>query len=270
MPEAPEIASRAAEMDESLIGKKIDAITILQPKCLNMEPEQFRASLEQAVIKHTHYHGKWIMVDSTQGWLLFNLGMGGEILLTTRANMPKKYRLIFDFTDGTCLTVNFWWFGYAYYAKSNDLNSIPMIANLGPNILDLSAEDFDVLMRAQGSKTRLKSFLLDQKKVAGIGNAYIHDILFLARLHPHRLINSLTVTERSRLFTAIQDGLIPSLNKGGAFYETSLFGEKGGFSMQDILVGYREGKPCPVCQTPIKKIRTGSTSSFICPSCQPE
>jgi formamidopyrimidine-DNA glycosylase len=64
--------------------------------------------------------------------------------------------------------------------------------------------------------------------------------------------------------------LIPSLEKGGAFYEKDLHGVKGGFTMEDILIGYREGTPCPVCQTPIQKIKTGSTSSFVCPTCQPE
>jgi formamidopyrimidine-DNA glycosylase len=71
------------------------------------------------------------------------------------------------------------------------------------------------------------------------------------------------------LAEAIQKGLQPSIDKGGAFYELNLFGEKGDFTMEDILIGYKEEQPCPVCKTPIEKIKTGSTSSFICPNCQP-
>jgi formamidopyrimidine-DNA glycosylase len=121
----------------------------------------------------------------------------------------------------------------------------------------------------RGRRGRVKSFLLDQSKIAGIGNAYIHDILFLARLHPLRTVDTLTDAEVEALAEAIHDGLQPSIDKGGAFYEVDLYGQKGGFTMDDILVGYKEGKPCPSCGTPIEKIKTGSTSSFICPWCQP-
>jgi formamidopyrimidine-DNA glycosylase len=64
--------------------------------------------------------------------------------------------------------------------------------------------------------------------------------------------------------------LAPSIDKGGGFYEVNLHGQSGGFTMDDILVGYKEGEPCPVCDTKIEKIKIGSTSSFICPNCQPE
>jgi formamidopyrimidine-DNA glycosylase len=270
MPEVPEIASRAREMNAVLIGKVINSIEILQPKCLNLPPQEFHSALIQAEIRNVTYHGKWIMVDTSRGWLLLNLGMGGEILLATRGQMPQKYRLVFDFHDDTCLAINFWWFGYAFYSSHEEINNVPMIAKLGPNVLDLSYEEFEALLLLQNRKTRVKSFLLDQSKIAGIGNAYIHDILFLAGLHPNRLVSSFSTDERTRLYQAVQDGLLPSLRKNGAFYETDLYGQKGLFTMEDILIGYREGNPCPKCGSSIIKIRTGSTSSFICPHCQPE
>ena len=207
------------------------------------------------------------MIDTTQGWMLFNLGMGGEMLLVTRSTLPEKRRLVFDFNDGTCLAVNFWWFGYAHYAPLDQLNAHPMLARLGPNPLDLSFEQFQSLLA--GQRSSVKSFLLDQSRIAGIGNAYIHDILFLAHLHPFRSLASLNSQEVKNLYHAIHQGLEPSLQKGGAFYETNLLGQKGGFVFEDILVGYREGQLCPACGTQIQKIKTGSTSSFICPACQP-
>ena len=269
MPEIPEIFSRAHEMNLALPGKRISAIEILQPKCLNLSPGDFAEVLIGAVIDEVTYHGKWIKTRTSHGWLLINLGMGGEILLTNRQQMPARYRLVFDFTDGTCLTINFWWFGYAYFAPLDELDQIPMLAKLGPNAIDLSSEEFFNLVRAQKKSMRVKAFLLDQSRIAGIGNAYIHDILFLARLHPMRKLGSLSDLEISTLFTAIHSGLRPSIEKGGAFYELDLHGEKGGFTMEHILVGYRAGSPCPNCGTLIEKIHTGSTSSFICPDCQP-
>lgn len=265
MPEIPEIASRAREMNAALAGKTIRAIEILQPKSLNLPVDEFIAHLLGARIDRVNYHGKWLQVQTTQGWLLINLGMGGEILLTDRASLPEKRRVIFDFSDNTCLSINFWWFGYVHFADS--IQSHAPSAKLGPNVLDLSCEHFRHL--AAGQRVGVKTFLLDQSRIAGIGNAYIHDILFLARIHPLRRMDSLSPEEIDRLYNGIQSGLQPSLEKGGAFYEVNLHGQKGGFTADQILIGYRKNQPCPVCTTPIMKIKTGSTSSFICPGCQP-
>ena len=132
--------------------------------------------------------------------------------------------------------------------------------------LDVSAEDLMTML--SGRRGRIKTFLLNQKNLAGIGNAYIHDILFLAKIHPLRGIHTLSEAEIQGLHDAIHRGLQPSIDKGGAFYEMNLFGERGGFLTEDIIIGYREGEPCPNCTTPIEKIKVGSTSSFICPTCQ--
>lgn len=267
MPELPEVASRAAEMKSALVGKTIAGFEILQPKCLNVPPEVFTQALTGGQIEDITHHGKWIFMQTGRGYLLLNMGMGGEILLIDRSKLPEKYRLIVDFEDATCLSINFWWFGYAHYTPSDQLDRHEMTARLGPNVLDLTESEFIRLMR--GQRGRLKAVLLDQSRIAGIGNAYIHDILFLAGLHPLRAVNQLTEADFSRLWSGIQQGLRPSLELGGAFYELSLFGEKGGFTRDMILIGYREGEPCPRCGTPIEKIKTGSTTSFICPSCQP-
>jgi len=266
MPELPEIANLTRQIHERLPGKQIADIEVAQPKCLNLPEEEFKAALIGAQIGPAHYRGKWIVIHTDRGWLLLNLGMGGEILLVTRTSLPAKRRLIFDFSDDTCLSVNFWWFGYAHYVSEDGLEQHPMLRKLGPNALALSEEAF--IQRMHGARGRVKDFLLDQSKIAGIGNAYIHDILWLAGLHPQRKIDTLTLPDLQRLYRAIQDGLRPSLELGGAFYEVDLDGKKGGFTFERVIVGYREGQPCPRCGTSIQKIKTGGTSSFICPACQ--
>ena len=266
MPELPEIASRAREMNAELIGKTIVGIEVLQPKCLNIPATDFTRFLTDATIKEVKSHGKWLFTHTSQGWLLINLGMGGEVLLVTRNSLPQKHRILFDFSDNTCLTLNFWWFGYAHFVNEHELALHKETARLGLDARDVTTESLRILI--SGKRTRLKQFLLNQENIAGIGNAYIHDILFLAGLHPQRLLNSLTDPEIDCLAQSIQKGLIPSLNKNGAFYEVNIHGVPGAFSLDDILIGYKEGKPCPRCGTLITKIKTGSTSSFICPACQ--
>lgn len=253
-------------MNAALVGKTIRGIDVLQPKCLNVPADQFKASLESASILRVTNRGKWIFVETAQGWLLLNLGMGGEILLLSPAALPEKRRLVFYFTSGDCLAVNFWWFGYAHYVPPGELDRHAMTRSLGPNATDLSAARLRALV--QGRRGGLKTFLLDQNQVAGIGNAYIHDILFLARLHPLRKLDTLSDEDIQRLAQAILDGMGPSILKGGAFYELNLHGQRGGFTADDILIGYREGEPCPSCGAAIVKIKAGGTSSFICPQCQ--
>jgi formamidopyrimidine-DNA glycosylase len=267
MPELPEIANRAAEMQAELVGKIITGVECLQPKMLNVSPEDFAADVVGGCILHVSSRGKWIFVETTSGWLLINLGMGGEIRLVTRAALPKKWRLILDFTDGTCLVINVWWFGYVHYVASDRLHDHEMTSRLGPDILDVSVHDLRELTR--GTRTAIKTLLLDQERAAGLGNAYVHDTLFLARLHPLRPSNSLIDAEVESLHQAIHSALQLSMDKGGAFYETGLHGQPGRFTMDDVLVGYKDGKPCPACGASIIKIKTGGTSSFICPNCQP-
>jgi formamidopyrimidine-DNA glycosylase len=267
MPELPEIASRAREMKRALKGKTITDIEIVQPKCLNIPPAKLRSALKGARIEDVDYHGKWIFARTTKGYLLLNLGMGGDLRLLDRKSLPEKYQAVFDFDSGRSLSIRFWWFGYIHYAADDKLGKHTMTAKLGPNAIDVSKDAFRAMLR--GRKGSVKSFFLNQERIAGIGNAYIHDILFLAKLHPNRKLDTLSDAEIDGLWQAIRDGLVPSMKKGGAFYERSLSGKRGRFVFDDILVGYREGQPCPTCRTKIVKIKTGSTSTFICPKCQP-
>lgn len=267
MPELPEISSRAREIKAELVGRTIKGVEVLQPKCLNVSAKKFASALEGAKIRDVTYHGKWIFVDTSRGHLLLNMGMGGEILLTDRKHMPEKYRVAFDLKGGATLAVNFWWFGYAHHVAEGRLGKHEMTAKLGPNALDLTRDEFAELLR--GRRGGIKSFLLNQERIAGIGNAYIHDILFFAGLHPLRSIDTLTDDEVTALFEAVGKGLRPSERKGGAFYEKDIHGKPGRFKRKDIVVGYSEGKPCPTCGTPIEKIKTGSNASFVCPRCQP-
>ena len=200
-------------------------------------------------------------VALSDGWLLLCLGMGGEILLTDRDRLPEKYRLIFDFRDGASLAVNFWWFGYAHYAA--DLADHKMTASLGPDALDLSLDQFRALL--DGRKGAIKTFLLDQKRIAGIGNVYVQDPLFKARIHPLRKIDSLSDAEIAALWTALRETMQQSIDQGGSAWEQNLYGVKGQWDQRFMHILHLEGQPCPVCGTTIENIETGPTSWLSMP-----
>jgi len=142
----------------------------------------------------------------------------------------------------------------------------PMVGKLGPNAIDLSLEELRALL--QGRRGAIKAFLLDQDRMAGIGNVYVQTPLWKARIHPLRPIPSLSDEEIAALWQAIRDVLQGSIDAGGAPFELNLYGQKGGWD-DPYLFHWEEGAPCPACGTGLVKIRTGSTGSYICPGCQP-
>lgn len=266
MPELPEITVLAGQVNDELAGRRFSGVEIFQPKCLNLPPEVFTGRIVGQTVERAYPHGKWIVTVTTDGYLLLNLGMGGEVLLRPgRHDLPEKLRLILDLEGGECLAINFWWFGSIHWADR--LEDHPQVGGLGTHALD-PAFDAAWFTPHRRRRIRVKSFLLDQQNVAGIGNMYSHDILFRARLHPLRPLNSLSDDEVARLAEAVRSTLQLSLDKGGSQWEQDLYGEKGRFGTDDLLVGYREDQPCPACGTPIEQIKTGSTTGFICPACQ--
>ena len=266
MPELPEITVLARQMDEALCGRVLSGVEILQPKCLNLDPDDFSQHVCGQQIQSAYPHGKWIVTTTTDGYLLINLGMGGEVLLRPgRQDLPEKFRVILDLQDGACLALNFWWFGYCHYVEN--LADHPMLSKLGPHFMGLVFDEFRELLR--GRRGGIKSFVLNQKRIAGIGNVYVQDPLFKAGIHPLRSINSLSDDEIEALWIALRESLQQSIDLGGSQWEQDLYGEQGSWDSSFFHVAYREGKPCPDCGTAVEKIKTGSTSSYICPVCQP-
>ncbi len=267
MPEYPEIFNRALEMQQVLPGRSIQSITVLQEKCLNLPEADFISQVTGQTFNQIRSHGKWILAELTQGTLLLNLGMGGEVFFHHKDDsLPEKKRVILHLEDEARLSINFWWFGYFHYMPEGKLQDHSMVSLLGPDVMQISPESFQQLIST--SKQRIKTLLLDQKRLAGIGNYYIHDILFKAGVHPLTPAHNLSSVQIETLYTCMRAELQSSVDKGGADYEYNLWGGKGSYQSDELLVGYKEGKPCPVCQTEIVKIATGSTASYICPSCQ--
>ncbi len=270
MPELPEIMNLARQMTRRLARKRISQVELKQPKCLNMLPDRARRRMIKKTMGVTNAHGKWLFTHlEPRENLLLNLGMGGDLRYHKNADMlPEKRQLRLTFSDGTELTASFWWFGYIHVASDDELPEHRMTGKLGISPID---EEFTVEKLSSilsGRRGAIKSFLLDQKNIAGIGNVYVQDILFRARLHPLRAIKTLRESDIHALHQSIRDVLNESIKLGGLRYERDLYGRSGRYGLEHYMVAYKPGKPCPICKTKVKKIRTGSTASYICPRCQ--
>ncbi len=272
MAELPELMVLAEQMDAELRHKSFAEVEVVQEKCLNLPVSQFTEGLLGRQVQRVYNRGKWIFLElSRGGHLLLNLGMGADLFYYGPGQAwDAGRRVCFHLDDGSGFTCRFWWFGHTHYCDTAALSAHDQTASLGPLALspEMDRERFGDLF--QSGRGRLKAVLTDQKRISGIGNVYIQDPLFRARQHPMRQVRDLTEGDVDRLYEATTYTLRYAYEKGGLAYEKDFYGRPGGFTTDDFLVAYREGKPCPECGATITKIRTGSTASFICPECQPE
>lgn len=270
MAELPEIAKLAGQMRDTLRAKTIKTVTLLQEKCANIPTEEFQERTVGAKITDIRNKGKWIITALDNGeHILLSLGMGADILFFDHEkNEPEKYQVKVLFADGSGYTARFWWFGKFLLASDKELASEPNTNDIAIDPFDkkFTHEHFTSLLK--GKKTQVKAFLMNQKNVGGIGNMYMHDILFKSRLHPQRKLSDMSAEEIKLLYDSILEVLNLSREKGAFAYESDFFGQKGEFTTDCFLVGYKENQPCPVCGETILSIKTGGTSSFICPDCQ--
>ncbi len=269
MPELPEIARLAAQLHSEFCRGVIRDVEVEGEKSLNLPLDQLRDRLSGREVSGFRARGKWILARLDGGGeLALNLGMGAEVRLSAYAEEPReRYRLRLFMGDGRGLFVRFWWFGHLHILDDSDVDH--PVRSLGPDALspDLDFEAFRGLL--EGRRGGIKSFLLNQRRIAGIGNFYCHDILARAGVHPLRKISTLSRSELEGIYGWMREILRESLRQGGADYERDLYGRPGEFGRERLWVGYREGQPCRRCNTRVVKIRTGSTPGYICPTCQP-
>ncbi|MFX1476139.1 MAG: Fpg/Nei family DNA glycosylase [Promethearchaeota archaeon] len=270
MPELPDIVVLARSMQEALRNQRIVGVAVNQPKCLNLPVAKFSRSVSGLGFRHIKQRGKWVLAEMDKDWTLaFNQGMGGEVQLHKPDEVPdpKRERVVFRLDDQSQIWVHHWWYGHVHLVEPGKLGAHPQIGKLGAEPL---AEDFTVERLGEmlaGRRGRIKSYLLDQKFIAGIGNVYVQDILWHARLHPLRKTNTLNASDVARLHKGIRHVLGEGIRWGGGPGEQDVWGNKGRYA-EHLQVGYRTGKPCPACGTLIEELRVGSTTSYICPKCQ--
>lgn len=268
MAELPEIMNLSLQMNEELQSKEIKSIDVLQEKCLNMDKREFESLIKGKKVKEVHNKGKWIFIELTdEYYLLLNLGMGADILYYQNGEFNEEYQCRFHFTDNSGFTCKFWWFGRAELLNNKEMSNHKPTKDIAPSPLD---ENFTLEYFRQICKgrARIKNNLLNQRKVGGIGNVYVHDVLFKAKIHPQSPVNTLDISQIDELYNILKENLSLSFDKKGLAYEKDFYGNGGEFTRDHFLVAYKENEKCPDCKTTIEKIKTGSTSSYICPECQ--
>lgn len=272
MPELPEVETIRRDLETRLTGRRVVSVSLLWEGVVDRPAfPQFVARLTGRTITGTGRRGKYLLLPLDDGaTLVVHLRMTGR-LRQQAADEPAHHhlraRLALD--DGTELRFEDQRkFGRLYLAE-HDADLAAVLTNIGPEPLDAAFTAPAFAQRLQGRHTRLKALLLDQRFVAGLGNIYVDEALFRARLHPLRTSDSLTEDETMRLHRGIVDALEQGIrNRGTTLSDYRDAWGSAGLNQEQLLVFRRNGRPCPACGATLEKVRLVGRGTHYCPSCQ--
>ena len=265
MPELPEVETIKRDLEKVIVGKKITEVCVHHPAVIRQpSPDKFKKGIEGALIKNILRKAKVLILELSNGKsLTAHLKMTGQLVYP---GSGVKSRVSFHLSDGKNLDFNDQRL-FGELRLLDDWRSLKFIQDLGPEPFDMSETQFKEMLAKK--KTKIKPLLMDQSFISGIGNLYAAEGLFRGRIHPARPANSLSDKEKELLFKEIKATLREAIEAGGSSVDdyVRLSGERGGYAKYHKVYG-RQGKPCPVCANPIKRIALGGRGTFFCLKCQ--
>lgn len=269
MPELPEVETIKRQLGQGLVGQRMKAIKILSPKNF---VGQARKVIGKKVVA-IERRAKVIIIKLEKNYcLLIHLKLTGQLIYSSVNQLPDNFtRVIITFDSGQLFFNDLRKFGWVKVMENCREKSVKEFENFGPEALgrDFSLTYFQQILSK--SRRAIKLVLLDQKKLAGVGNIYANEALFMARIDPRRSANGLSDLEVKKLRLATRDVLVQAVKKGGTTANDDAYrqadGRRGGF--QEYLQVYgKPGQPCPRCSGQIERIKLGGRGTFFCSRCQ--
>jgi len=278
MPELPEVETVVRELRKRLKGRRIKQVKVRKPGILLAKPPLSRSSLINASITGVRRRGKYIILDLSRGLsLLVHLRMTGKLLFskTTGTEAPqtvsyhKHDHCIFTLSGKSRLVFNdYRRFGRINLMRSGALDDY-FSSRLGPEPLTMAASVF-LASAAKRPKSRAKSFLLDQKNLAGVGNIYADEALYRSRIHPASRIATLDKKQLRLLHRNVVKILKEAIKGLGTTFSDYRRADGSAGDFQNKLRVYgQQGKPCQKCREKILYTKLGGRGTHYCPTCQP-
>lgn len=265
----------ARQMDGELKGKRIESgIRGNAPHKFafySQPSEEYETNLKGKIMGETTDHGSAILACVEPDYVLV-LGGGGERILfhPSEKTLPKKHQLLLQFQDGTYLTVTVQGWGNVLLLPWSEAADHPHVGEgrVSPLSDAFTFEYFEGLFEEleEEDPRSVKFFIISQPGIWGVGNGYLQDILFRARIHPKRRAVDMGEGERRTLYEATRETLKQAVDMGGRDTERDLHNRPGGY--RRIMDSRNVGQPCPECGTPIEKIQYLGGACYFCPGCQ--
>jgi len=261
VPELPEVETVVRTLAPKLSGRRIVDARFFSRHVVRQKYQTLRAHVRNQPVKSVQRHGKFIVVELGSGVLSIHLGMTGKLLVDSE---PGPYaRAIFELDHGLLVYDDIRHFGRIEWSAGLPERA----AGLGPDALDIAPDEFLKLLKKRHAC--VKSLLLNQRFLRGMGNIYTDEALFEARIHPSAIASSLSARRATRLHRAMVDILAEAIRmKGSSISDyVDAEGRRGSFQQQHQVYG-RAGEPCLICGTPIRRIVIGQRGTHYCPKCQ--
>jgi len=274
VPELPEVETVRARLEPALVGRRFVRVRIDDPRLVRpLEPREVAAELEGERVAAVERRGKYLVFRFESGRvLLIHLRMTGSLRHAPGGALqddPHR-RAVVTLDDGSDVAYrDVRRFGTWLLVESGELDPY-LAARLGEEPLGAAFTTTALRSRLAGRRAPVKAALLDQRTLAGMGNIYVDEALWRARLHPLRPARELDANDVRRLHTGIRRALEAGIARQGATLRDYATPDGGRGSMQEEFKVYgRDGEPCVRCGTPIEKIRVAGRGTWFCPSCQP-
>ena len=271
MPELPEVETVRRGLEKLILGKTIQSVEVKYPKMIHTDLDAFCQDLPGQEIRAMGRRGKYLLFHLSDKILISHLRMEGKYFYYPDEIPTRKHAHVFiHFEDGgTIVYEDVRKFGTMELLAPELLEAYFISKQLGP---EPTEQDFDLgrfKLALKRSKKPIKSHLLDQTLVVGLGNIYVDEVLWRAKVHPARISQSLTAQEARKVHDETIKVLGQAVEKGGSTIRTytNAFGEDG--TMQEFHQVYdKTGQACSRCGSTIEKIQIGGRGTHFCPECQ--
>ncbi len=268
MPEIPDLESIRAILNRDLAGATIESVEVLKPNVVRMAAADFQARLTGAAIDTIDRYGKFLLFRLSSGDVL---ALNAMLVGRLQHVEPSKKRAgrtcwSLSLSNGRELRyVDIRLMGKTYLVDESEIGTIPQFQDMGPDILDPALTEDAFLERLRKYRGQVKNVLTNAKFVAGIGNAYSDEILFVAGIHPFTKVKDLDEEQRRRLYWSIHEVFAWATPIVGA-----AMGDQTDKKPRDFLRVHRKGgEPCPTCGAVISEVSPNRRTTSFCRTCQP-
>jgi formamidopyrimidine-DNA glycosylase len=278
--ELPEVEVMRRDLEKDVVGRRVKVAEVRPSKNAmrvirrHGKRKEFTSRLEGRKISKVERHGKYILMELDDGDVLVaHFGMSGQFVRgNKRMPVAPHTHIVMTFTQGGDLRfIDPRTFGELFITTQDELGKVKELNHIAIDPLDQVFTWPTFQMKLAEKAAKMKSLLMDQKFISGLGNIYSDEVLFAAGLRYDRMSDTLSSQEVRRLYRAIQETLQDAIRYRGTTLEDDAYvdlnGEPGGFQAELKVYG-RAGQPCRRCRTPIESVKIGGRSAYYCPQCQ--
>lgn len=270
MPELPEVETTCRGIAPHITGQQVSRVIVRDPRLRWRVPASLAKQLTGHTIQYVGRRAKYLLITTDIGSVIIHLGMSGSLRITDATAPAAAYEHVeFVFANGISLRLRDpRRFGAVLWTRTDPLQH-KLLQHIGPEPLgrDLNAEY--LFRRSRKRTSSVKDFIMNSRIIAGVGNIYACEALFLAGIHPKRAAGNISLQRYQRLANAIKQVLRAAIRQGGtSLRDFTASDGKPGYFKQRLKVYGREAGRCHACGHTIRRITQGQRSSFYCPHCQ--